>query len=55
MSRAEREPTADARELARVVRDHVDTLVLEGFTEESALRFIAVWMGTSTRPPENPG
>lgn len=52
--RALREPTAQAREFARVVRDHTDALVREGFTEEAALRFLGTWFGTANRPPENP-
>jgi hypothetical protein len=38
-----REPTASARALARSIRDNFDALVAEGFTEDQALQFLAVW------------
>jgi hypothetical protein len=38
-----------------MIRDHVDALAAEGFTEDQALRFLASW-AASVRPdpPENP-
>jgi hypothetical protein len=50
-----REPTAEARQLARTIRDHVDAMTAENFTEDQALRFLATWASNVRNdPPENP-
>jgi hypothetical protein len=45
-----REATAAARGLARMIRDNCDALIAEGFTEEQALRFLAIWAANT--PPQ---
>lgn len=50
----QREPSANARQVARGVRDNFDALVLEGFTPEQALTFIALWFAHTPPAPEDP-
>lgn len=44
------EPNADARTLAKDLRNLYMALVQEGFTSDEALRFLAITIGTAQQP-----